>query len=510
MSQEQAGRIPEFVYEHALKPAAVAIFFVLLALIWTFPLQHWMGYPFVFLFLAAIMGSAWFGGRVAGFIAVVLSSLLVTYLFIPPFYSISVAHESESFLVAFICFALTMSILSSARKKSESEVRAARDLLEVKVQERTWELERSNREIQQSERQLRMLTEAIPQQIWRAAADGRVEYFNQHLRDYLGLPEGIATDGQLLAAIHPYDAPQVEQAWHEALASGEALEVEARVRGNRGDYRWFLIRAFPQQSGAGEIARWYGLHVDIEEHRREQQSLTARQESLSELSRSLSMSEVAASIAHELNQPMTALVTHAYACREWAAADPPNLEKVSATAEKIVQEGTRASAVVKRVRSLFSNDELVRTRCDINKLIEDSARLMREDEIREGIHIELKLGAALPETEVDAVQIQQVILNLVKNAMEAMAHGGVTRMVTIESGRSATREIYVRVLDTGPGIDPAAARQLFEPFFSTKKSGTGIGLAICRSILEAHNGHITAASGVNGGAVFEFSLPVTA
>src|ERR1700742_5012896 len=167
MSPSKLDAFSELAFRYGIKSCGIAVFFVLVALLWTFPLQHWMEYPFVFLFIAAIMGSAWFGGRVAGFIAVVLSSFLVTYFFIPPLYSIKVSSESESFLAAFILFALTMSILSSAQKKSESEVRKARDLLEVKVQERTAELELSNREIQQSERQLRLLTEAIPQQIWR-------------------------------------------------------------------------------------------------------------------------------------------------------------------------------------------------------------------------------------------------------------------------------------------------------------------------------------------------------
>ena len=440
--------------------------------------------------------------------SVVLSSFLVTYFFIPPLYSITVAGESESFLAAFILFALTMSILSSARKKSESAVRNARDLLELKVQERTAELERSNREIQQSERQIRLLTEAIPQQIWRADGRGSIEYVNQHLREYLGFAEEALVGERLFHAIHPEDSDLVREFLQHALESGEPFEVEARVHGTSRGYRWFLIRAFPQRSEDGRVARWYGLHVDIEEHRREQESLTVRQESVSRLSRNLSMSELAASIAHELNQPMTALVTHAYACREWASGNPPNIEKVSATAEKIVQESTRASAVVKRVRSLFSNDEPVRVESDIDVLIEDSARLLRDEAIREGVKIELQIDRRLPRIEMDPIQIQQVILNLAKNAMEAMAQTTGERVLTIATGQENGHEIFVRVRDTGQGIDPKLAQDIFEPFFSTKKHGTGIGLAICRSIVEAHSGHIAAANGRPGGAIFDFTLPI--
>jgi len=506
MSATKSGAFSYLAIEYGLKPLGVAVFFVLVALLWTFPLQHWMDYPFVFLFIAGIMGSAWFGGRIAGFIAVVLSSFLVTYFFIPPLYSITVARESESFLAVFILFAITMSIISSARKRSENEVRRARDLLELKVRERTAELERSNREIQQSERQLRSLTEAIPQQIWRADARGSIEYVNQDLRSYLGMSEDELVGKGLLRAIHPQDLPLVNESWQIALESGEAFEVQARVRNPEGGHRWFLIRSFPQRSESGVIDRWYGLHIDIEEHQREHQSLTARQESLSRLSRSLSMSEVAASIAHELNQPMTALVTHAYACHEWASATPPNMEKVSATSAKIVQESARASSVVKRIRSLFSNDEPVRVLTDLNLLIEDSAQLLRDEAIREGVRIALELSSEIDKVEIDAVQIQQVILNLSKNAIEAMANGEQERTLTILTRPEADRQILVEVGDTGPGIDPDLIPHIFEPFFSTKKNGTGIGLAICRSIVEAHSGRIAARNREPGGAIVQFTI----
>jgi K+-sensing histidine kinase KdpD len=168
------GQLPRWTMDYGVKPIAVSGCFVLVALLWTFPLQHVIAYPFVFLFFGAIMGSAWFGGVVAGVVAVIESSLLITYFFIPPLFSITVAKESQSFLAAFILCAIAISIVSSARKRAENAVRIARDELEVKVSERTVALERSNLEIRESERQLRMLTEAIPQQIWRAYASGEI------------------------------------------------------------------------------------------------------------------------------------------------------------------------------------------------------------------------------------------------------------------------------------------------------------------------------------------------
>lgn len=511
MSQAELKSFSKLLYEYGLKPSAIAIVFVLVALLWTFPLQHWIDYPFVFLFFGAIMGSAWFGGRIAGLIAVVLSSFLVTYFFVPPFYSISVAAESQSFLAAFILFAIAMSFVSSARKRAEIQVRQARDLLETRVQERTAALEQSNREIRQSERQLRLLTEAIPQQIWRANVQGSIEYVNQNLRDYLGRTEEALLGDQLFETIHPRDTGDLDEAWKHAKESGIPFEVEARVLGT-GGYRWFLIRAFPQRADDGEIERWYGIHIDIEDRQQEQQSLKRRQESLSRVTRTLSMSEVAASIAHELNQPMTALVTHANACLEWAKCDPPNLDRVSSSAEKIVQESTRAGAIVRHVRSLFSGDEQVRTETDVNRLIEESVLLLRDEAIREGVRIELRFAEQLLNAEIDPIQIQQVIINLAKNAIEAMAQSAGERVLSIATSieMGLKMEAMITMTDTGPGIPPELMKDIFEPFFSTKRHGTGIGLAICRSIVEAHSGCISVKNGTLPGAVIQFTIPVKA
>lgn len=186
MKAAQVNQVPRIAMEYLFKPCAIAGFFVLVALLWTFPLQHIIAYPFVFLFFGAIMGSAWFGGAIAGFVAVLFSSLLIAYSFVPPLFSINIAKESQSFFAAFILCAIAITVVSSARKRAESAIRSARDELETKVQERTAELVRSNLEIQESERQLRILTEAIPQQIWRANAAGYIEYCNHHLRDFVG------------------------------------------------------------------------------------------------------------------------------------------------------------------------------------------------------------------------------------------------------------------------------------------------------------------------------------
>jgi PAS domain S-box-containing protein len=497
--------------DYGLKPFAIATFFVLLALLWTFPLQHVIAYPFVFLFFGAIMGSAWFGGAVAGFIAVVESSLVITFFFIPPVFSITVAKESQSFLVAFILCAFAISIVSSARKRADIAVRTARDQFETKVQERTAELERSNREIKESERQLRMLTEAIPQQIWRAGTSGRIVYCNHHLREYVGAADEAALLGDaFFDVVHSEDAPLFRQVWQTALTSGDRFEVKVRIRSSLGSYRWFLVRSIPQRAEDGTIDRWYGIHIDIEEQQRAQQSLASVQEDLSRLSRTLSMAEMAASIAHELNQPLTAVVTHAYACREWLSCAPANIEKASATAEKIVQESTRASAVVKRVRALFRKDFADKELVDMNRLVREIGRLLRDEMIRRGITIRTYLAQPLSEVAGDPIQLQQVMLNLASNAMDALNEIECDRVLSICTRQHGANEILISVEDAGPGVPAEIANRIFEPFFSTKAHGTGMGLSICRSIVEAHDGRIWVEKVTPHGAKFQFTLRVVA
>ena len=502
------NRLSGWTFQYGIKPCAIASCFVLVALLWTFPLQHVIAYPFVFLFFAAVMGSAWFGGFIAGFLAVAMSSVLITYFFIPPLFSITVAKESQSFLAAFILSAIAITIVSSARKHAESAVRNARDQLEAKVQERTAELLRSNLEIQASERQLRMLTEAIPQQIWRADAFGRVEYCNQHLLEYTGGSADSLQGESFFNILHAEDSPSLSKGWEAALAAGGKFEAEARVQRADGVYRWFLIRGIPQRSQDGQIARWYGIHIDIEERHHTQERILSAHEDLSRFSRAISLAEMAASIAHELNQPLTALVSHAAACRRWLRTEPTNVSRAAAAADKVVQEVARAGNVVTRGRSLFGKTDYVRELTDLNGLIVDLVQLLRDDAIRRGVSIRLQLGEDLPKLEIDPVQIQQVLLNLSINGMEAMTEIEGPRILEICTKALGTEGVAASVTDCGAGFSERVKASMFEPFVTTKSEGTGMGLAICRSIDEAHNGRIWAER-TERGTVFQFVLKVS-
>jgi hypothetical protein len=499
------GRASAWLFEYAFKPFGIAVVFVLIALLWTFPLQHLIAYPFVFLFFGAVMASAWFGGFIAGAWAIMMSSVLVGFLFIPPFYSMKINRDVESYFGAFIVCAIAITAISASRRRSEDLSRAVREELEHRVRERTFELEKSNEEIIGRERQLRALTEAIPQQIWRASADGRVEYCNQDLIKFTGKPINELAGEKFFAILHPSDSPVFYQSWRSARESKSSFEMEARVMSATGQHRWFLIRGIPQFTASGDITHWYGVHIDIEELYRAEQSLRVAQGDSARWSRTLSMGEMAASIAHELKQPLTALVTQAQACRRWLQADPVNADKAANAAESLVRESARASLVIDRVRSLFSEKDQHREPADLNAIIKDVVRLLRDEVERSGIVLRLELASGLPYVEVDPVQIQQVLVNLLTNGIESASATAKIPEVMVSSTAIPDRQVMIRVRDNGAGLTDRAREHMFDPFFTTKPHGTGIGLSICRSIIEAHDGRIWAEA-AGQGAVFHVVL----
>ncbi len=508
MTADSEPSLSQGFMRYVVWPCATAGFFVLVAFLWTFPLQRFVAYPFLFLFLGAVMGSAWFGGRIAGLVSVVLSTTLVDFFFVPPYYSFRVNNVAQTYWAAFIVCAIAMSWVSSEQKRGKNAIKEARDQLDQRVLERTAQLQRSNAEIQESERRLRTLTEAIPQQIWSAGVDGQIEYCNNHLLEYVGYGTDDLKGEGFYRILHPEDEPTFRESWDGSRALGEKLEGEWRVCGADGVHRWFLIRSIPQRNEDGQIERWYGTHIDTEERRRAEQALADAQSELSLLLRRLSMGELAASIAHELNQPLTAVTTHAYACREWLRTNPPNFEKASFTAEKIVRESKRASDVVARVRALFRKEVDSRGSVDLNRLIHELVRLLHDHAIRRGVSIRLELEAGLPRVRVDPVQIQQVLSNLATNGMDAMMLQRTRRELIISSHRNGPEEVEVRVKDCGVGIRPEILQRIFDPFYTTKPQGIGLGLSISRTIIEAHDGKLWATPGTSGGASFHFTIPV--
>jgi PAS domain S-box-containing protein len=230
---------------------------------------------------------------------------------------------------------------------------------------------------------------------------------------------------------------------------------------------------------------------------------------LAHANRVTTMGQLAASIAHEVNQPITATVTNAEAGLSWLAAQPPNLEQLRLTLDCIVSDGLRAGDVIGRIRALVKKAPQQRVALEINAAVLEVIALTRVEVARNGVQVRTQLAEGLPPIQADRVQLQQVILNLIINAVEAMSGmGDGVRELLIITGRNASNGVFVSVRDSGPGLDPKTMDRLFDAFFTTKSKGMGMGLAICHSIIETHGGRMWARANEPRGAVFQFTLPL--
>ena len=239
------------------------------------------------------------------------------------------------------------------------------------------------------------------------------------------------------------------------------------------------------------------------------ESLMRTEAELARLSRVLSMGELTASIAHEVKQPLTAVVANGEACIEWLSSDPPNLERVRQTTRKIVQDGTRAGAVLSRMRALFKNEPPLKEWLDINDVIQDLMLLLRMEAQRHNVGLRTELTAGLPKLKGDRIQLQQVVLNLMMNGMDAMSEAHTSgKDLIVRTRQQSTNEITVEVEDSGAGVSAEVAHKMFDPFFTTKPHGIGMGLSISRSIIESHEGRLWASARPGGGTIFQFVVPV--
>jgi len=235
--------------------------------------------------------------------------------------------------------------------------------------------------------------------------------------------------------------------------------------------------------------------------------LMKTQAELARLSQVMTMGELAASVAHEISQPLTAVVTHGHACAEWLSASPPNLEKARQTLEKIIQDGSRGGEVLGRIRALFKMEPPAKDWLNVNELIDEMKLFLRDEAVRRRITILTDLSPSVPKVRADHIQLQQVLLNLMVNGMDAMAACRGPKELLIGS-RQEESEVVVRVEDTGVGLDAGTSDKIFNPFFTTKEHGIGVGLSICRSIIESHDGRMWASLRPSGGAIFQFALPI--
>lgn len=362
--------------------------------------------------------------------------------------------------------------------------------------------------LRQSEERLKLIVNTIPIAVWAAGPDGKLTFNSDHVCRYFGMTAHDGSDWNRTRAVHPDDLDYLSRTWAHSVATGEPYRVQIRLRRADGVYRWFDSRADPLHDEQGNITGWYGANTDIDDSKKLEAEAREARRRFEQAARITTVAELSASIAHEIKQPLTAIVGNAHACQLWLSTDPPNSERARLLAERIVRDGMVAADIVDRIRSLFKRAAPAMAVLDVNEVITDILELLKDSAGKEGISVKAELATPLQPVQADRVQIQQVLSNLAQNAMDAMAEVvGRPRELVFRSRASREQSVVVEVCDSGCGLE--SPERVFESFFTTKPTGMGMGLAICRSIIEAHGGKLWATANTTQGTTFSFTLPAT-
>lgn len=361
--------------------------------------------------------------------------------------------------------------------------------------------------LRESEHKLNLIINTIPAMAWSCTPDGRLEYFNRNLIDYVGLPFDEIVGFGFYRMFHPDDVEPMRAAWDEIVASKISRPVDARIRRADGEYRWFNLRQSPLLDADGNVVRWYGVVVDIEDRKRAEESLRQSQSDLAHVTRMTATGELAVSIAHEVNQPLMAIVTSAGTCLRWLQPGHTDLEQARMAAERVVRDGHRAGDIITSIRAMAQKSPARMEQTDLQGALHEVLSLLTGELQRREIEVGLDMGELPIEVVGDRTQLQQVVLNLVMNSAEAMTASPRAKRIAIRCAVQKQR-VIVSISDTGRGVPVGELDRIFEAFYSTKADGIGMGLSICRSIVEAHGGRIWASEAENGGgSVFSFTLP---
>jgi PAS domain S-box-containing protein len=366
---------------------------------------------------------------------------------------------------------------------------------------------RSEEAARESELKLRSIIDGIPGLVATLAPDGNLEAVNRQIHEYTGLPFEDLRHWVTNGTVHPEDAGHMGQTLVGSIAAGIPFDIEQRLRRHDGAYRWFSNRGIPARDAGGQILRWYVLLTDIHDRRQAEEALGRLRSELARISRNSSLGVLTASVAHEVSQPLSGIITNANTCLRMLAASPPNVEGAIETVRRTIRDGNRASEVVARLRALFQKKTGRTEAVDLNEAVAEVVALASSDLKRSHVELRMDCTDELPGLSADRVQLQQVILNLLLNASDAMA--GVDdrpRVLAIRTAREG-ESVRLSVRDTGVGFAAEDAERLFEPFYTTKSSGMGIGLSVSRAIIERHHGRLWGESGDGQGATFSFTMP---
>src|SRR5947207_5688001 len=368
---------------------------------------------------------------------------------------------------------------------------------------------RAEQALRASEAKFRAAIDGIAGLVAIMAPSGELESVNSPLTDYFGRTVEELKNWGTSDAVHPEDLPRVLEAYETSITSGTPFHQELRLRRFDGEYRWFENRGAPIRDESGRITRWYCLLTDIEDRTQALARLQQMQSDFAHMNRVSVMGELAASLSHEITQPIASARNNARAAQNFLKMQPPDLGEVTEALSCVVGDADRAGEIIDRIREQIKKAPPRKECFDLNVAINEVIVLARSVTLRNGVSVQTRLAEGLVSVLGDRVQLQQVLMNLILNAAEAMGsmeEGARELLISTEEGEAGA---VVAVRDSGPGIDPEHLERVFDAFYTTKPRGTGMGLSICRSIIRAHGGKLWAEANEPRGAVFQFTLPGT-
>jgi len=367
---------------------------------------------------------------------------------------------------------------------------------------------RAEEALRDRESDARSLLDNMPGFLARFSPDGTPDIVNRPLREYLGKTIEEMNRWKANDAVHPDDLAHSIEVFDNAISSGQPFEFQYRLRRFDGVHRWFQARLVPVRSLEGRILQWNALITDIDKQKHAEGELRVAQSELARVTRVMAMGQLTASIAHEVNQPLSGIVTNAGTCLRMLDANPPNLEGARETARRTIRDANRTSDVIARLRKLYSKREPVPEITDLNEATREVISLSLNELQKNQVVLRQDLAQDLPPVMGDRIQLQQVILNLIRNASDAMSTiDDRPRELIVKTDLDESGGVRLSVKDSGVGIDPGSEGKLFESFYTTKSDGMGIGLSVSRSIMESHRGRLWAVKNEGPGATFLFSIP---
>jgi PAS domain S-box-containing protein len=479
------------------------------------------GFPFLTFFLAVALATV-IGGIGPGILAALLTGLIAYFYMLGPSGMLVLGWRAEWIAMGFYwltmgCFiAILHNLIGThdAQLRAEGRLRALNADLERRVSERTAELTHAlndralaEERLRESEEHYRHIIELGTQAPWTADPEGRLLSIGDRSLELAGCAsEELMGDGWI-RLLHPDDAARVMAGWRNAVTHYRRFDFECRMRTADGSFRWCRACASPRIGDDGRVIRWYGTIEDIDDRRQADARLMRMQSELIHVSRLSEMGAMASTLAHELNQPLTAIANYVRGSRR-VLGDVPG-EAIAKARDALIEaerSAVHAGEIIRRLRDLVAPGDVRRHREHLPDLINEACSLAMVDAATLGVSYRLDLDREATTVLVDRIQIEQVLINLLRNAIDAVRDVPV-REIVIATAARRNGHCEVSVRDSGAGIAPEAAQRLFEPFNTTKPEGLGIGLSISRTIIEAHEGQIWSEAAPDGGAVLRFTLP---